>query len=201
MTSKLPTDFTIDLDQVEAAASKSDGAGFPQTRPSALIERGLGLVYGVVNWIWLILMLVIVATVAMRYMIGGNTVWIEETQWHLFAVGFMIGIAAAITHDSHIRVDLLSSRFRPRTRAAIEILMILFIILPLCWLMIDYGYAFTERAWRLNERSSNVGGLGNRWAIKGVIVLAFVLMAIASLARLLRAAAVLFGVPRPHGDG
>jgi TRAP-type mannitol/chloroaromatic compound transport system permease small subunit len=196
MTAKLPTEITLDLDQVQAA-SKSEGIGFPRTRPSDLIEKGLGLIFGVVNWIWLILMLVIVSTVAMRYFVGGNTVWIEETQWHLYAVGFMIGIAAAVTYDSHIRVDILSSRFKIKTRAWIELLMILLIIFPLCWLMIHYGYIFAERAWRLNERSSNVGGLTNRWAIKGVIVMAFAIIAVASVARLMRVTAVLFGLPRP----
>lgn len=201
MTSKLPAEFALDLDKVEAASSRSGDSDFPRNRVSTVIDGGLGLVYGVVNWIWVVLMLVIVATVAMRYVIGGNTVWIEETQWHLYAVGFMVGIAAAITHNAHVRVDVLSARFHIRTRAWIEIVMIVFIVLPLCWLMIDYGYAFSERAWRLNERSSNVGGLTNRWAIKGMIVVAFVLIAIASFARLLRALSVVFGSRRRQTQG
>lgn len=198
MTPKMPADLRIDLEKVESA-SKSEALGFPQTAPSRIIDGGLNLLFGVVHWIWAILMLVIVSTVAMRYFIGGNTVWIEETQWHLYAVGFMLGIGAAITHDSHIRVDVLSSRFNIKTRAWIELMMILLILLPLCWLMIHYGYQFTERAWRLNERSSNVGGLANRWAIKGVVVLAFVVIAVASISRLFRVTSVLFGLPRPRG--
>lgn len=190
----------IDLAQVEAAAARDEGLNFPRTRISDIIEKGLGYLFSVVNWIWVILMLIIVGTVAMRHFIGGNTVWAEETQWHLYAVGFMLGISLAIVADSHVRVDVLASQFRPKLRAWIEMLMIVLIIFPLCWLMIEYGFAFTERSWRLNERSSNVGGLTNRWAIKGVIVLAFALIALASFARLMRVTAFLFNFPRPLRD-
>lgn len=197
MTDLKTPEIKIDLDQVEAAASRDDGLTFPRTRISDIIEKGLGYLFSVINWVWVILMLVIVATVLMRHFIGGNTVWAEETQWHLYAVGFMIGISAAFVADAHVRVDVLASQFRPKLRAWIELLMIVIIVFPLCWLIIDYGYAFTERSWRLNERSSNVGGLTNRWAIKGVIVLAFGLIALASFARLMRVTSFLFQFPRP----
>ncbi len=200
MTKPTEPKVEIDLKQVEAAAARAEGLTFPRTRPSDIIEKGLGFLFGFVHWIWLFLMLIIVGTVAMRHFIGGNTVWAEETQWHLYSVGFMLGIAAAIMSDSHVRVDVLASTFRKTVRAWIEMLMILLIIFPLCYIMIDYGYVFTERSWRLNERSSNVGGLTNRWAIKGVIVLAFALIALASFARLMRVTAFLFRFPRPLSE-
>jgi len=200
MTDPKTPEVKLDLAQVEAAAARDEGLSFPRTFLSDLIEKGLGYLYSVVNWTWLILMLIIVGTVAMRHFIGGNTVWAEETQWHLYAVGFMVGISAAIVADAHVRVDVLAAQFRPKLRAWIELLMIVLIIFPLCWLIIYYGYAFTERSFRLNERSSNVGGLTNRWMIKGVIVLAFGLIALASFARLLRVMAFLFHFPRPIQD-
>lgn len=197
MTDLKNPEIKIDLAQVEAAAARDEGLSFPRTRVSDIIETGLGYLYSVVNWTWVVLMLIIVCTVAMRHFIGGNTVWAEETQWHLFAAGYMIGISAALMADAHVRVDVMASQFRPKLRAWIELLMIVLIIFPLCWLIIQYGYAFTERSWRLNERSSNVGGLTNRWAIKGVIVLAFGLIALAAFARMLRVMAFLFHFPRP----
>lgn len=200
MTDLKKPEIKLDLAQVEAAAARDEGLSFPRTRLSDLIETGLGYLYSVVNWTWLILMLIIVGTVAMRHFIGGNTVWAEETQWHLYAVGYMIGISAAILADAHVRVDVLASQFRPTLRAWIELLMIVLIIFPLCYLIITYGYAFTERSFRLNERSSNVGGLTHRWMIKGVIVLAFGLIALASFARLLRVLSFLFHFPRPIRD-
>ena len=194
------SDIELDLEQVESAAARAQRLQFPRTLPSDIIERGLGLIAGAVHWIWLVLMLIIVTTVAMRHFVGGNTVWAEETQWHLYAVGYMLGIGIAIIYDSHVRVDVVATRLGARTRAWIELLTIVLIIFPLCWLMIDYGYTFTERSFMRNERSSHPGGLANRWMIKGVIVIAFGIIALAALARLMRVTAFLFGFPRPIGE-
>ena len=197
MSQPTSPEITIDLEQAETASSRAQRLLFPRTWPSEIIEKLLGALAGITNWIWVALMVIIVTTVAMRRFVGGNTVWAEETQWHLFAVGYMLGVGFAIVYDSHVRVDVLSTQFGAQVRAWIELLTIVVIIFPLCWLIIDYGYAFTERSFVRNERSSNVGGLANRWAIKGVIVFAFGMIALAAFARLLRVTAFLFGFPRP----
>lgn len=199
MSQPPPAEIHIDLEHAESASARAQRLEFPRTLPSDIIEKMLGFLGGIVNWIWVVLMLIIVTTVAMRRFVGGNTVWAEETQWHLYAAGYMLGIGFAILYDSHVRVDVLATQFRARLRAWIELVTIVLIIFPLCWLMIDYGYTFTERSFVRNERSSNVGGLANRWAIKAVIVVAFGIIALAALARLLRVTAFLFGWPRPRG--
>lgn len=196
MTNAQP-EIKLDVDEVESASSRAQRLEFPRTLPSNIIEAVLGFIGGIINWIWLALVLIIVSTVVMRYVVAGNTVWIEETQWHMYAVGYMLGIGYAVMHDAHVRVDVLASQFRARVRAWIELGMIVLIIFPLCWLMIDYGYTFAERSYIRNERSSAPGGLANRWMIKSVIVIAFVVIGLAALARLMRVSAFLFGFPRP----
>jgi hypothetical protein len=54
----------------------------------------------VINWIWIILVLIIVVNVTMRYALRVNYIWVEEVQWHMYAVGFMLGIGYAILHDA-----------------------------------------------------------------------------------------------------
>lgn len=136
------------------------------------------------------------SNVVMRYALGVNYIWIEEVQWHMYAVGFMFGIGYALMHDSHVRVDVLAANFRPTVRAWIELLLIVCIILPMCYLIISYGIPFVEASYNRGERSSAPGGLANRWMIKGVIVLAFAYIALAAFARLLRVMAFLFNFPR-----
>lgn len=190
--------ITIDLDKVDEASSRAHGLDFPRTWISDQIEGLLRAIGAVINWIWLILMLVIVVNVMMRYVLSVNYVWLEEVQWHLYAVGFMIGIGFAILHDSHVRVDVVAATLRPRTRAIIELLGIVLLMAPLFYFIILYAIPFVERAWVRNEVSSAPGGLTNRWAIKSVILIAFGYMALATLARFLRICALLFGFPAPR---
>lgn len=193
MTSK--SDFNIDLDAVQKA-SGHDGLTFPQTALSSKIEAVLNAIGSVINWVWLLLVLIIVVNVSMRYLLGVNYIWIEEIQWHIYAVGFMIGIGYAIMHDGHVRVDVIASTLQPRTRAYIELFGILFLILPLVYLMTINAIPFVESSWNRNETSSAPGGLNHRWAIKSVIIIAYVYMGLAAFSRLLRVGAFLFGTPR-----
>jgi TRAP-type mannitol/chloroaromatic compound transport system permease small subunit len=192
------SDFELDLHRVDEAAARSHALDFPRTRISDVIEGGLGALSWVINWLWAILMLIIVANVTMRYVLRVNYIWIEEVQWHIYAVGFMIGIGYAILHDAHVRVDVLATTFRPRTRAWIEFLSILLLIFPMVYLIIAYALPFVEASYTRGETSSAPGGLANRWAIKGVIVIAFAYIGLAALARFLRVSALLFGLPRPR---
>ncbi len=188
--------FEIDLDKVDDAGARSHGLQFPRTWISDMLETGLGALSYVLNTIWIVLVLIIVANVAMRYALGVNYVWIEEVQWHMYAVGFMFGIGYALMHDAHVRVDVLAANFNLTLRAWIELFAIVCIILPMCWLIISYGIPFVEASHRRGERSSAPGGLANRWMIKSVIVLAFAYIGLAAFARLLRVTAYLFNFPR-----
>lgn len=199
--SQTPPVIDLDLEKVEDAGARSHGLIFPRTWPSDMIEKLLGSLSFVLNTIWIVLMVVIVLNVTMRYGLRVNYVWIEEVQWHMYAVGFMFGIGYALMHDAHVRVDVVAANFRLTTRAWIELLAIVLIILPMCWLIISYAIPFVETSYRRGERSSAPGGLGNRWMIKGVIVLAFAYIGLAAFARLLRVSSHLFNFPRARVSG
>jgi TRAP-type mannitol/chloroaromatic compound transport system permease small subunit len=186
----------LDLDKVEDAGARSHALSFPRTWLSDMIESVLGSVSILLNLIWILLVLVIVVNVSMRYGLNVNYIWIEEVQWHMYAIGFMFGIGYALMHDAHVRVDVLAANFRPTTRAWIEFLTIVLIILPMCWIIISYAIPFVEISHRRGERSAAPGGLGYRWMIKGVIILAFAYIALAAFARLLRVTSYLFNFPR-----
>lgn len=186
-------EIQIDLDKVGEAAGHNPSLVFPQTRLSAKIEAVLGAIGAIISWLWLVLVLIIVANVTMRYVLGVNYIWLEEVQWHIYAVGFMIGIGYAILHDAHVRVDVIAATLKPRTRAIIEFLGIILLIAPLVYLMTRNAIPFVEASWNRNETSSAPGGLANRWAIKSVIIFAFIYMGFAAFARLLRVGAYLFG--------
>ncbi|MBK5927841.1 TRAP transporter small permease subunit [Rhodobaculum claviforme] len=194
------SDIDIDPAQVEQASARGHALDFPRTRLSDAIEAVIDVVGGVINWIWIVLVLVIVANVVGRYALGVNYIWVEEMQWHMYAVGFMLGIGYALRHDAHVRVDVVAMNLRPRTRAVIELLGLLLLVAPMVYLILLYAIPFTEASFNRGERSSAPGGLANRWAIKGVIVVAFVYLGLAAFARAVRICALLFGVPRPRAS-
>lgn len=182
---------SIDLEAVEAKGARGHALDFPTTAVSRATDATLGWIAAFVDWSWVLLIGLIVVNVTLRYVIGANFIAMEELQWHLYAIGFMLGLSYALTVDGHVRVDVLADTFRPRTRAWIEALGLTLFVLPLCGIILNYGWPFVLRSWTINEVSAAPGGLTNRWAIKAVILVAFGLLLMATLSRLSRVVAAL----------
>jgi TRAP-type mannitol/chloroaromatic compound transport system permease small subunit len=173
----------------------------PHTRLSTRIDAFLRRLEDGVSWVWLVLLGVIVVNVIARYAFAEGRIEFEELQWHLYAVGFLVGIAAAVASDTHVRVDVLRERFAPRTRAWIELYGLLLLFLPFVTLVLVYSVPFVALAYESGEVSVSAGGLPYRFLIKGALGAGFALLGLAGVARLLRVWAFLFGPPPPHRNG
>jgi TRAP-type mannitol/chloroaromatic compound transport system permease small subunit len=192
--------ITLDLETIEAKSARGDALTLPRTALSDRLDAAIDAVGGILNWIWIVLVVIIVVNVVGRYAFAVNFIWVEEVQWHMYAVGFMLGIGYAVRHDAHVRVDVLAMTLRPRSRAWIELFGILLLIVPVVVVILINAFPFVISSWERGEQSSAPGGLTNRWAIKSVILLAFVYLGTAALSRLLRVCAYLFGVPQPRAE-
>jgi TRAP-type mannitol/chloroaromatic compound transport system permease small subunit len=186
----------IDLDAVEAAAARGHALEFPGTAVSTAIDRFVTGLAAAFNWIWLVLIVLIVLNVVLRYVVGANFIALEEMQWHLYAVGFLLGLGYAVDLDAHVRVDVLAEHWPARRRAWIEFFGILLFLVPFIWIVVANAIPFVTRSFALNEVSAAPGGLPYRWAIKAFIIVAFAYLGLAVLSRLLRVCAYLFGAPR-----
>lgn len=141
-----------------------------------------------VSWLILAMVLLICYDVAMRYMFHQGSVALQELEWHLFAVVFLLGGAYTLKHDAHVRVDILyQSRFISDTgRAWINILGFVLFLLPFSTMILLTTWPFVENAFYYNEGSPDPGGLPYRFILKGMILLAFVFMLVQGIAELLK---------------
>ncbi len=134
-----------------------------------------------------VLIAAIIIQVVMRYIFGLGLVQLEELQWHLYAVNVIFGLAYCQSVDSHIRLDLVHDKLSKRTQEKIEIIGIIFLLLPLIYVIFIHSVDFLWEAIRTNERSDSPVGLCCRWIPKGLIPIAMVMFFASSLARLIKA--------------
>ncbi|NJN50429.1 MAG: TRAP transporter small permease subunit [Gammaproteobacteria bacterium] len=165
----------------------------PETAFSRAVDGALHRFDDWLAWIWMLLLGVIVLNVVMRYAFGEGRIEFEEIQWHLYATGMLLGLAACYVDDAHVRVDVLHERLSPRLRAWIELYGTLLLLLPFIALMLIYSVPFVAHSFSLSEVSVAPGGLPLRWLIKAMLPLGFLLLLIASIARLTRVWVFLFG--------
>jgi TRAP-type mannitol/chloroaromatic compound transport system permease small subunit len=175
----------------------------PETRVSAAIGNAFGKLARAVSWVWLALMLVIVLNVTMRYAFGLGRIEFEEIQWHLYAIGFLTGLATCMSEDNHIRVDVFHALHSLRVQAWIELYGLMLLFFPFVLMVLIFSFPFVEYSWSISEVSDAPGGLAYRWMIKSVLPFSMILLLLAGLRRLLRVSSYLFGSPEAlirHGD-
>ena len=187
------SDRSVDLDLLTRPTE------LPHTRASRAIDRLVRRIGDAISWIWLALLGVIALNVTLRYAFGSGRIELEELQWHLYSVGFLLGIPYAFAADAHIRVDVLRERMSARTQAWIELYGILLLLLPFVALVVLFAVPFVGESWSSGEISPSPGGLPLRWLIKSALLVGFALLGLASMSRLLRVCSLLFGSPRPAG--
>jgi TRAP-type mannitol/chloroaromatic compound transport system permease small subunit len=188
---------------VEAVAAAEHGSValvLPATRLSRVLDTLIDGIGKAASWLWVVLIAIIVVNVVMRYAFGLGLIVFEELQWHIYAVGFMIGLSFGVVGDRHVRIDALADRFAPRSRAWIEFFGLLLFLIPFAALIAWDSIPFVRSSWEAGEVSVAPGGLPGRWALKAFIFIALALLALAGISRLSRVAAFLFGVPEPLTD-
>jgi len=140
-----------------------------------------------------VLLVVLVAgLVAARYLFGVGSIAAQEAVLWLHGGLFLLALGYALRHGAHVRVDVFSQRFSPRTAAAVELAGIVLLLAPLCvfllWISLDYVAA----SWAQRE-GSNSTGLPGWYLVKTLIPVAAGLLLLQGTAQALRALQTLRG--------
>jgi len=167
------------------------GLALPTTALSRVIDRLLTFVGEVASALWTVLVAVIIVQVIARYAFGQGSIVMEELQWHLYSIGFMLGLGFTDMRERNVRIDVLAERFKPRTRLYIEMVGLIALLLSFCVVVIWFAVPFFLTSYQLNETSAAAGGLPYRWVLKSFIITGFGLLALSGLGRLTRVWAAL----------
>lgn len=149
------------------------------------LDDGLALFSRICGWIacaaMILMALNVFYDVVARYLFNEVSIGMQEMEWHLFSVVFLLGIPYALRTDGHVRVDVFYARWSNRTKAWINLIGALVFVVPFAYLIGHYGYGFALDSWQMGESSGDPGGLPHRWVIKAVIPLTAVFIGIAGL--------------------
>lgn len=120
-----------------------------------------------------------------------SNAWLE-IQWYLFAAVFMLAAGYTYLKNEHVRIDVLSGRLSARGRAWIDILGIVFFLMPWIILMLYLGIPFFHQAFVSGEMSSNAGGL-IRWPAYLLIPVGVALLGLQAISEFIKRIGFLTG--------
>ena len=92
-----------------------------------------------------------------------------------------------------MRIEVLHERLSPRAQAMVELAGILLFLLPFLAALMWFGWDYVALSYAIGEASPSPTGLPHRWIIKGVMLLGFLLLALAACARAIEGVIYLFG--------
>jgi TRAP-type mannitol/chloroaromatic compound transport system permease small subunit len=166
-------------------------------RLCALVDRINERIGRWASWLTLIAVLVCTVNAMVRYSLHmSSNAWLE-LQWYLNAGMFLLVAAHALKINAHVRIDVIAGRLSPRAQAWIDVFGGLFFLLPMALIIAWYSWPSLVSSWRINEMSSDPGGL-IRWPVRVLIPVAFVLLALQGLSEVIKRCAFLAGrAPNP----
>lgn len=176
---------------------------------SRSIDRSTAVLGRTVAWLVVAMALISAGNAVIRKLFDSSSnAWLE-LQWWLFGIVFLLAAPWTLAANEHIRIDIVSKRWSPRTRTLIDILGHVAFLLPMCAVVVLMSWpsflrsapslealqhfvrsfdATAPLAWlrgfaALGEQSSNAGGLP-QWPMKALIPIAFSLLFIQGLSEL-----------------
>jgi TRAP-type mannitol/chloroaromatic compound transport system permease small subunit len=143
------------------------------------INKKLGTV---TSWLTLVLVLIITYDVIVRYIFDESSVALQELEWHIFAVIFLLAAGYTFLIDDHVRVDVFYTRFSEKKKAVTNLIGSLFFLIPFCIVGILSSLNFVEFSFKVREMSPDAGGLPARYILKSFIPISFFLVLLQGIA-------------------
>jgi TRAP-type mannitol/chloroaromatic compound transport system permease small subunit len=143
---------------------------------------------------WLVLAAVLVSAgnATARYALDmSSNAWLE-IQWYLFSAVFLLCAGYTLLKNAHVRIDVLSARWTPRTRAWMDIAGTVFFLMPMALIVLYLSWPMFLQSFLTDEMSSDAGGLA-RWYVKALIPAGFALLVLQGFSELIKRIALLTG--------
>src|SRR5690606_3923593 len=143
---------------------------------------------------WLVLMAVAISAgnALVRKLFNTSSNALLEIQWYLFAAIFMLAAGYTFLRNEHVRIDILTSRLSPRGQNIVDVIGILFFLLPMAVLILWLSWPIVVNSVQSGEMSQNPGGL-IRWPVKMLLPAGLALLVLQAISELIKRVAFLTG--------
>ena len=159
----------------------------------AVTERVGRIVY----WLILVVVLISAANATVRKIFNFSSNAYLEIQWYLFSVIFLFGAGYTLLRNEHVRIDIIAGRLSARTQNWIDVVGIVFFLMPMSFIIMWLSWPIFVDAWTRHEVSTNAGGL-IIWPARLMIPIGFALLIFQGVSELIKRIAYLRGlIPDP----
>jgi TRAP-type mannitol/chloroaromatic compound transport system permease small subunit len=137
---------------------------------------------------WCIIILTLGTTyeVFVRYVLNDPTSWAFDFSYIMYGALFFMAGAYTLSRGGHVRADMFYRLWRPRTQAAVELVLYVLFFFPGIISLMYSGWAYGYDSMRIREMSINSPVGIPIWQIKMLIPVGGALVTLQGLAEVLR---------------
>jgi len=137
-------------------------------------------------WSIVILMLGTSYEVFVRYLLNDPTSWAFDFSYIMYGALFFMAGAYTLSRGGHVRADMFYRLWRPRTQAAVELVLYILFFFPGVISLMYSGWAYGTESMKIGEMSINSPVGIPIWQIKMLIPVGGALVALQGLAEVMR---------------
>ena len=137
-------------------------------------------------WLMMALMGVVCIEVFKRYIMNMPTAWIFDLSNMLYGTLFMMCGAYCLAQNAHVRGDFLYSSMRPRTQAALDLVLYFVFFIPGIVGLVYAGWDYAALSWKIGEHSTVTAEGPPVYHFKTVIPIAGALIMLQGIAEIMR---------------
>jgi TRAP-type mannitol/chloroaromatic compound transport system permease small subunit len=156
------------------------------------INRLTETVGALLSWLVLIMTLLVVVVVVGRKF-GVGSIALQEAVTYLHALVFMLGLSFALKRKAHVRVDIFYRNYSPTTKAVVDLVGGILLLIPFCVLIIVSSWDYVLASWTILEASSENEGLAAIYLLKTLMIIMPVTLCIQGVAEILHSFLIIRG--------
>ena len=148
-----------------------------------LLNKSVGHAFA---WCIVILTLGVSYEVFVRYVLRDPTSWAFDLSYILYGALFIMSGAYTLSRGGHVRADVFSRRWRPRTQAGLEFVLYFLFYFPGVLALVIAGWGYGHESFAIREVSVNSPVGVPIWPLKMLIPAAGVLLTLQGISEVLR---------------
>ncbi len=138
------------------------------------------------GWAIPLMALITTSVVVMRYGFGEGAIFAQELVLYLHSAVFLLGAAATLSSNGHVRVDIIYRHLSEHTQDWINTIGHVLFTLPFCMVILVTSNNLVIRSWQILEVSPEPGGIPAVFLLKTLIPTMGVLLAMQGFAEIFK---------------
>ena len=154
------------------------------------INRFTETIGALLSWlVFAMTLLVVVVVVGRKF--GFGSIALQEAVTYLHAMLFMLGLSFALKRRAHVRVDIFYRNYSPATKALVDLIGGILLLLPFCILIFISSWDYVLASWAILEASSENEGIAAIYLLKTLMIIMPVTLGMQGIADILNSILIL----------